>query len=173
MIIFFSVAVIIFMLSLKNCKKSFIVSFWPPRRFFLHFFVSFCDCNLVADKYNTIQYNTISHYLFWYVIRQAKSPCPKKKIIYITNHSLPARGRPLFPLLHAEKVRIFSACKKGNRRRLHAGRTTVPVDWIAFVTARSISWFIAWKSWIALLPMNPWHVLSPVTIEARIEARPL
>ena len=67
----------------------------------------------------------LGHYLFWYEIR------PVKKIIYITKHSLPARGRPLFLLLHAEKVRFFSACNKGNRRRLHARKTSVPVDWIA------------------------------------------
>ena len=36
---------------------------------------------------------------------------------------LPACRRLLFPLLHAEKGRRpFSACNKGNRRRLHAGK---------------------------------------------------
>ena len=35
--------------------------------------------------------------------------------------ALPACRRLLFPLLHAEKGRPFSACNKGNRRRLHAG----------------------------------------------------
>ena len=34
---------------------------------------------------------------------------------------LPACRRLLFPLLHAEKG-LFSACNKGNRRRLHAGK---------------------------------------------------
>ena len=31
---------------------------------------------------------------------------------------LPACTRLLFPLLHAEKIRTFSACNKGNTRRL-------------------------------------------------------
>ena len=39
---------------------------------------------------------------------------------------LPACRRLLFPLLHAEKGRRpFSACNKGNRRRLHAGKVAV------------------------------------------------
>ena len=40
--------------------------------------------------------------------------------------SLPARRRLLFPLLHAEKG-PFSACNKGNRRRLHAGKSSPTV----------------------------------------------
>ena len=37
--------------------------------------------------------------------------------------SLPACRRLLFPSLHAEKGRRpFSACNKGNTRRLHAGK---------------------------------------------------
>ena len=35
---------------------------------------------------------------------------------------LPACIRLLFPLLHAEKIRTFSACNKGNRRRLRASK---------------------------------------------------
>ena len=48
-------------LTRKNCNWggliniSSIVSFLPPRRFFLHFFVSFLNVNLVADK--EIQYS--------------------------------------------------------------------------------------------------------------------
>ena len=37
-------------------------------------------------------------------------------------YHLPACRRLLFPLLHAEKGRPFSACNKGNRRRLHASK---------------------------------------------------
>ena len=39
---------------------------------------------------------------------------------------LPACTRLLFPLLHAEKIRTFSACNKGNTRRLRA--TGAPND---------------------------------------------
>lgn len=66
--------------------------------------------------------------------KQAKSLRLIKKIRE-NPHSLLARRRLLFPFLHAEKVRhagkvrrTFSACKRGNKRRMHAGKTTVPVD---------------------------------------------
>ena len=45
----------------------------------------------------------------------------------ITTFVLPACRRLLFPLLHAEKGRPFSACNKGNRRRLHAG--DLRIEW--------------------------------------------
>ena len=47
-----------------------------------------------------------------------------------SHHSIrrsPACRRLLFPLLHAEKGRPFSACNKGNRRRLHAG--DLRIEW--------------------------------------------
>ena len=41
---------------------------------------------------------------------------------------MPACRRLLFSLLHAERGRRpFSACSKGNRRRLHAGKDSVAV----------------------------------------------
>ena len=44
------------------------------------------------------------------------------KFISAPLKALPACRRLLFPLLHAVKGRRpFSACNKGNRRRLHAG----------------------------------------------------
>ena len=45
----------------------------------------------------------------------------KLQIIRSLCKLLPACRRLLFPLLHAEKGRPFSACNKGNRRRLRAG----------------------------------------------------
>ena len=56
-----------------------------------------------------------------------EEPCKVRKKLFLTAYKilaelLPACRRLLFPLLHAEKGRPFSACNKGNRRRLHEGK---------------------------------------------------
>ena len=58
-----------FMPSLKNCNReaiidiSFIDSFRPPRHFFLHFFVSVCNCDRVANKYKCKYFSSSSKIL--------------------------------------------------------------------------------------------------------------
>ena len=49
-------------------------------------------------------------------------------VIPLLRFCSPACRRLLFPLLHTDKGRRpFSACNKGNRRRLHAGNIFVSV----------------------------------------------
>ena len=60
-----------FMPSLKNCNWeaiiniSFIDSFRPPRHFFLHFFVSVCNCDRVANKYKCKYFSLIKQQNTW------------------------------------------------------------------------------------------------------------
>ena len=55
--------------SLKDCNwegiinVSFIDSFRPPRHFFLHFFVSVCNCDRVANKYKCKYFSSSSKIL--------------------------------------------------------------------------------------------------------------
>ena len=64
---------------------------------------------------------------------RASSPFGRVARSHAIAARLPACRRLLFPLLHAEKG-PFSACNKGNRRRLHAGKPHAKGDSHALAT---------------------------------------
>ena len=70
----------------------------------------------------------------------------KLQIIRSLCKLLPACRRLLFPLLHAEKGRPFSACNKGNRRRLRAGNVNCSLTTLFKFFFTNVICYTLWRT---------------------------